>query len=536
MPRTLKVDLPGVPRIRAFCSDSLGLLKVIESEGESGTPKVIGRWGDPDTQQGVLCMSLSRDESPSVAVARKSNTVDVIDPVNGLLESRLVVPKTSAGVESNREASDAVCGLHLFSEKSPWGKAVLTCTELGDAVLQALPELNEEQRPKSEHILSRWSVSQTGCVLCMAVDASEQFAVFGGKGVEVSVWDIKKGTRIWNAKAPHRDNLGLMSPAWVTAVTFLYEDHRKIVVGTGHHQVRLYDTSAQRRPVLAFDYGEAPIRSVTKDPDGFTVYVGTGAGDLACFDMRTGKLLGGFKGKCAGSIRSVACHPTLPLIASCGLDRFFRIHNTKTRQLLGSLFLKQQLVAVLFHTTQDKTTSAVTIAQDGSGVQSKVEEPMTPNENEESVSEKKKSKRQAEEDYEERKGKKIKPKKETGEAEQEITTNGGLRNAESAEGAEDEEVPPTNVETTKKKKKSKRQSTKADGEVLGKDSAITGEKAEKPSKRPESDESLLTPGKKEVKKSKSRIQDMDDINGAEEMDRVELSKVGKSGKKFRKAK
>ncbi|BBN20048.1 ribosome biogenesis protein NSA1 [Marchantia polymorpha subsp. ruderalis] len=359
MPRTLKVDLPGVPRIRALCGDSLGLIKVITTESDLGAPKVAARWGDPDPQQGVLCMSMSNDGSPGLAIARKSNTVDVIDPVSGLLESRLVVPKSSADVASNRDASDAVCGLHLFGESSSWGKAALTCTELGDAILQRLPELDEEQIPKSENFLSRWSVSQTGTVLCMAVDASEQYAAFGGKGVDLSVWDIKKGSRIWSAKAPHRDNLGLMSPAWVTAVTFLDDDHKKIVVGTGHHQVRLYDTSAQRRPVLAFDYGEAPIRTVTKDPNGTSVYVGTGHGDLACFDMQTGKLIGGFKGKCAGSIRSVVRHPSLPLIASCGLDRYLRIHSTQTRQLLASMFLKQQLVSVLFDARVERAVTEV---------------------------------------------------------------------------------------------------------------------------------------------------------------------------------
>lgn len=54
-------------------------------------------------------------------------------------------------------------------------------------------------------------------------------------------------------------------------------------------QVRLYDIAAQRRPVLAFDYGESPIKTVTEDQDGYSVYVGTGGGDLGCFDMRTGK-------------------------------------------------------------------------------------------------------------------------------------------------------------------------------------------------------------------------------------------------------
>lgn len=32
----------------------------------------------------------------------------------------------------------------------------------------------------------------------------------------------------------------------------------------------------------------------------------------------TGKLLGCFLGKCSGSIRSIARHPELPVIASCG--------------------------------------------------------------------------------------------------------------------------------------------------------------------------------------------------------------------------
>ncbi len=37
---------------------------------------------------------------------------------------------------------------------------------------------------------------------------------------------------------PRRDNLGLIAPAYVTSLTFLSnEDHRKLVVGTGHHQV-----------------------------------------------------------------------------------------------------------------------------------------------------------------------------------------------------------------------------------------------------------------------------------------------------------
>ena len=54
-------------------------------------------------------------------------------------------------------------------------------------------------------------------------------------------------------------------------------------------QVRLYDIAAQRRPILSFDFKEYPIKVIREDLDGYTVFVGTGSGDLASFDMRTGK-------------------------------------------------------------------------------------------------------------------------------------------------------------------------------------------------------------------------------------------------------
>ncbi|KAL6997000.1 hypothetical protein U1Q18_007124 [Sarracenia purpurea var. burkii] len=53
-------------------------------------------------------------------------------------------------------------------------------------------------------------------------------------------------------------------------------------------RVRLYDISAQRRPVISIDFRESPIKAVAEDLDGNTIYIGNGSGDLASFDMRTG--------------------------------------------------------------------------------------------------------------------------------------------------------------------------------------------------------------------------------------------------------
>lgn len=46
--------------------------------------------------------------------------------------------------------------------------------------------------------------------------------------------------------------------------------------------------AAQRRPVMSFKFRETPIKAVTEDLDGNTIYIGNGSGDLASVDIRTG--------------------------------------------------------------------------------------------------------------------------------------------------------------------------------------------------------------------------------------------------------
>ena len=45
----------------------------------------------------------------------------------------------------------------------------------------------------------------------------------------------------------------------------------------------------------------------------------------------------------AGSIRCVECHPTLPLVASCGLDRYVRIHDLEQQHLMNKVTTKESL-------------------------------------------------------------------------------------------------------------------------------------------------------------------------------------------------
>ncbi|XP_031271845.1 WD repeat-containing protein 74 [Pistacia vera] len=354
MPRTTTVDCPGCPPLRALTFDALGLIKVIEARGEQGgVANVVERWGEPDTSKCVLAASIDDSKhDPLLAVARKSGLIEVLNPLNGDL--RVSISNVSdAGA---RPEDDAVVGLHLFRrqrlETASRFCTLVTCTTKGNASMRSIEISNLPEESSSSSSFKSWNVCASGIILCSKVDRSENYAVFGGKGVEVNLWDLDKCTKIWTAKSPPKNSLGIFTPTWFTSATFLSaDDHRKFVAGTNSHQVRLYDTSAQRRPVMSFDFRETPIKAVAEEPDSYNIYVGNGSGDLASVDIRTGKLLGCFVGKCSGSIRSIVRHPTLPVIASCGLDSYLRIWDIKSRQLLSAVFLKQHLTEVVFDST-----------------------------------------------------------------------------------------------------------------------------------------------------------------------------------------
>ena len=61
--------------------------------------------------------------------------------------------------------------------------------------------------------------------------------------------------------------------------------------------------------------------------------LGNAIGEQGLVDLRTKQTVHCFKGG-AGSIRAVLWHPNESVVASCGLDRYLRIHDVNSRQLL----------------------------------------------------------------------------------------------------------------------------------------------------------------------------------------------------------
>jgi len=111
--------------------------------------------------------------------------------------------------------------------------------------------------------------------------------------------------------------------------------------------VRVYDPSAQRRPVLDMTWDEYPITAMSLYGDN-QVVVGNTHGSMALLDIRKGKLVHMFRGF-AGAIRCVKCHDSQPVVASCGLDRFFRLHDINTREIVHKKYMKSRLNCLLLN-------------------------------------------------------------------------------------------------------------------------------------------------------------------------------------------
>lgn len=99
--------------------------------------------------------------------------------------------------------------------------------------------------------------------------------------------------------------------------------------------------------MLEVEFGEYPLTSLSLPAAGDTVVVGNTHGQIALLDLRKGVVRGCLKGM-SGAVRELKCHPSLPIMASCGLDRFLYIHSLDDRKVQHKVYLKSRLNCLLF--------------------------------------------------------------------------------------------------------------------------------------------------------------------------------------------
>lgn len=194
-------------------------------------------------------------------------------------------------------------------------------------------------------LASSWQ-STTGVLATALCEETGQLAV-ACEGSELSLWSLATQQRTYQAKGAKPNRIGLMDKPWNTAVAFLPgSGARRLVVGTGQHKVRVYQVS-QKRPLLSVEFGEGKVTALAPLADGLKCWAADSQGQIGCVDLTAGKVLQLLKGA-AGSVRSLAIHPTAPLIASAGLDRFLRIHDLRSRKSVARIFMKHHLVTTMF--------------------------------------------------------------------------------------------------------------------------------------------------------------------------------------------
>jgi WD40 repeat protein len=180
--------------------------------------------------------------------------------------------------------------------------------------------------------------------------------VVGGRDRELALWDVAAGTCSYHARNVPHDNLDVPVPVWHSGGRFMPGQPNVLASCTGFVQfrlrgeVRLYDVLAKRRPSVRAlaPLGDEAVRSIACTPDGRYVLAGAVSGHMARLDVRKNLLpVNRYKGA-AGSIRQIAIHPTLPLVASASLDRHVRLYQLEgTGALLQKVYLKQRLTAMM---------------------------------------------------------------------------------------------------------------------------------------------------------------------------------------------
>ncbi|EED92681.1 hypothetical protein THAPSDRAFT_262018, partial [Thalassiosira pseudonana CCMP1335] len=127
-----------------------------------------------------------------------------------------------------------------------------------------------------------------------------------------------------------------------------------LATGTAYKQIQIYDIRSSssgnsnngvtRRPVLYTPDHLLTHRvtSLLQLPDGNRLVVGDAIGDSR-EEISLGRLVGP-----GGSIRQLAMHPTLPMLACVGLDRKLWTWDVNSRRMVDCVYLRQRLNCVLF--------------------------------------------------------------------------------------------------------------------------------------------------------------------------------------------
>ncbi|XP_065176356.1 WD repeat-containing protein 74-like [Sycon ciliatum] len=323
----MEVDMESQPVHYTVVGSEKGTLK--EPDWNGGSFKNLSEI-DLDWSKGTVHLSWNNEEESEILVGRLSGALEVFS----LSENKILRHGVCSAAVSEAATQEGIARLDR-SCVSGFSDGTVSCWRWND----------DDQCEVTSTVSTGSSLS------CIHSDISQRHEVAtGGKESNVKLWDAERMENpVFSAKNLPHDFLDLQVPVWVQCLT--YPDSALIAAGTAYHEVQLFDPRSKRRPVTRYEWGEHPIKAITTVPDKSQLIVSNTIGDMALLELRSGKLLGQFRGSC-GSIGFLQCHKTQPLVLSCSLDRYVRLHHTVTRRLVKEVYVKQRICTGLLPSSE----------------------------------------------------------------------------------------------------------------------------------------------------------------------------------------
>eukprot|EP00731_Ephydatia_muelleri_P028006 Em0019g879a len=267
--------------IDIWVGSNLGILKGVSLESKKCLNYLPGQLtlADMDKSREICAMCWEDGSKDQIYMALRSGLVQCFSCVE------------------NRFTAECDCsgGDGAFVGIGKHAGTLITCTEKGCLSFW----------PQSEDKIER-NVGTNVAKMRANPESPLQVAT-GGRENDLKLWDGNNLEKpVFEAKNVRNDFLDLRVPVWVTDLGFVpgAASQPVIAVGTGHKQLRLYDTRAQKRPVYNKEYGKAAITALSCSGDGRNYFIGTAVGDMARIDLRKGEVVNRYVGF-AGAVLSI---------------------------------------------------------------------------------------------------------------------------------------------------------------------------------------------------------------------------------------
>ncbi|XP_076296008.1 WD repeat domain 74 lethal (2) k09848 [Lasioglossum baleicum] len=226
-------------------------------------------------------------------------------------------------------------GKGKISGISRYDKAILTAVQSGEVNLWRLKDEDKVLLNAGEN-LERMRNSKV----------DKNIIATGGNENVLKLFNLDRQEQVFAAKRLPNDWLNLAKGIWISDIDFLPGTEQVVTVGRYGH-VQLYDTKAQRRPVVHLEVKDEALTTLAVTPRETQIIVGSGKGRMNLVDLRKpAKVLNTYK-SFAGAVTGITCSTTEPYIVSVSLDRYLRIHNIYTKELLKKIYLTSKLSCML---------------------------------------------------------------------------------------------------------------------------------------------------------------------------------------------